>query len=213
MNSTKWAAVVYSTLAAFALWSVFLYFYNPALLTWITHEDSVSESVSAICYLLAAVIFFMEWIRGGFRNIFILGYAVLFLVVGGEEISWGQRIIGLQTPDSLKELNVQQETNLHNIEGIHQHVRMVGLLVVLTIAVLMPLTQQWIRSIRELYTRLMIPVVPLWTLPITMLALLFMAVPRLVWNETIFTLDEIGELYLSLVFLFFALAVRVQKGR
>jgi hypothetical protein len=208
MNSTKLTTVVYAILVAFALWSVYLYFYNAAWLTWITREDSVSESMSAICYLLAACIFFVEWVRGGFRNIFVLGYALLFLVVGGEEISWGQRIFGLQTPEALRELNVQSETNLHNIDGIQQHVRMIGLLVVLTIAVLMPLTQRWIQIFCRLYTRLMIPVVPLWTLPITILAFLFMAVPRVFWNETIFTLDELGELYLSIVFLLFAINVR-----
>lgn len=208
MEGMRWKAGVYATLVIFALWSIYLYFYNHSLLTWITREDSVSESVSAICYLIAACIFFVEWIRRGFRNIFVLGYALLFLVVGGEEISWGQRIIDIQTPEALKELNVQKETNLHNIDGIHQHVRSIGLLVVLTIAVLMPLTQRWIRSFRELYTRLMIPVIPLWTLPITILAFLFMAAPRIFWNKTVFTLDEIGEFYLSLVFLLFAIAVR-----
>ena len=206
MNSMRWKAGVYTTLLVFALWSIYLYFYNQPLLTWITREDSVSESLSAICYLLAACLFFVEWVRGGFRNIFVLGYALLFLVVGGEEISWGQRIFGLQTPATLMEHNVQQETNLHNIDGIHQHVRIIGLLVVLTIAVLMPLTQRWMGSFRKLYSHLKIPVIPLWTLPITIIAFLFMAVPRVLWNETVFTLDEIGELYLSLVFLIFAIA-------
>jgi hypothetical protein len=211
MNSARATAVIYTTLVAFALWSVYLYFYDTALLTWITREDSVSESVSAISYLLAAGIFFVAWVRGGFRNIFVLGYALLFLAVGGEEISWGQRIFGVQTPAALMELNVQSETNLHNIDGIQQHVRMIGLLVVLTIAVLMPLTQRWIRSIRELYSRLAMPVVPVWTLPITILAFLFMVVPRAFWHEAVFTLDEIGELYLSLVFLFFAIAFRAER--
>jgi len=211
MKNTRWTTVVYTTLVAFAFWSIYLYFYNTALLTWITREDSVTESVSAICYLLAAGIFFVEWIRGGFRNIFVLGYAVLFLAVGGEEISWGQRIFGVQTPAAMMEFNVQNEMNLHNIDGIHQHIRMIGLLVVLTIAVFMPLTQRWIASIRGLYARLVVPVIPLWTLPITILAFLFMAVPRVFFHETIFTLDEIGELYLSLVFLFFAIAVRAAR--
>jgi hypothetical protein len=161
--------------------------------------------------LLAAYIFFVEWVRGGFRNIFVLGYALLFLFVGGEEVSWGQRLIGLQTPDALMEINVQKEANLHNIDGIHQHVRKIGLLVVLTIAVIMPLTQRWVPTMRELYTRLMIPVVPLWTLPLTILAFLFMAVPRVFLNKTVFTLDEIGELYLSLVFLFFSITVRTAR--
>jgi len=145
MNGTRWTTGVYATLVVFAVWSIYLYFNNPALLTMITREDSVAESVSAICYLLAAGIFFVQWVRGGFRNIFVLGYALLFLVVGGEEISWGQRIIGLQTPDTLREINVQKETNIHNIDGIQQHVRLVGLMVVLAIAIVMPLTKRWIQ--------------------------------------------------------------------
>ena len=213
MEDIRWKLGVYAALILFALWSIYLYAFNQSLLAWITREDSVSESVSAICYLAAACVFFIEWIHGRFRNVFMLGYALLFLVVGGEEISWGQRIIGIQTPEALKELNVQKETNLHNIDGIHQHVRAVGLLVVLTIAVLMPVTERWFRSMRELYSRLKIPVAPLWTAPLTILALLFMAVPRVFWGKTVFTLDEVGELYLSLVFLIFAIDVRAKRTR
>ncbi len=143
----------------------------------------------------------------------MLGYALLFLVVGGEEISWGQRIIGMQTPDALKELNVQKETNLHNIDGIHQHIRAIGVLVVLTVAVLMPLTDRWIASIRELYSRLSVPIVQLWTLPLTILALSFMVVPRVLLGRNVFSLDEVGELYLSFVFLIFAIEVRARRTR
>jgi len=213
MKGIRWKTGFYTALVLFTLWSIYLYVYNQPLLAWITREDSVSQSVSAICYLVAACIFFVEWIQGRFRNIFMLGYALLFLAVGGEEISWGQRIIGVQTPEALMELNVQKETNLHNIDGIHQHVRVIGLLVVLIIAVLMPLTERWIMSIRRLYSRLMIPIVPLWTLPLTILAFLFMAVPRAFWDKPVYTLDEIGELYLSLVFLFFAIAIRARGKR
>jgi hypothetical protein len=213
MKSKEWKISVYAALVAFALWSIYLYAYNRPLLKWITHEDSISESVSAICYLVAACIFFIEWIHGRCRNIFVLGYALLFLVVGGEEISWGQRIIGMQTPDALKELNVQKETNLHNIDGIHQHIRAIGVLVVLTVAVLMPLTDRWIASIRELYSRLSVPIVQLWTLPLTILALSFMVVPRVLLGRNVFSLDEVGELYLSFVFLIFAIEVRARRTR
>jgi hypothetical protein len=37
------------------------------------------------------------------------------LFVSIEEVSWGQRIIGLVTPDGLAEINRQGETNIHNI--------------------------------------------------------------------------------------------------
>ena len=32
-----------------------------------------------------------------------------------EEVSWGQRLFGWQTPAALAEVNVQHETNLHNL--------------------------------------------------------------------------------------------------
>jgi len=43
----------------------------------------------------------------------------LFLVVG-EEISWGQRILGLITPAWLTDINDQDELNAHNIAGVRK---------------------------------------------------------------------------------------------
>jgi hypothetical protein len=42
--------------------------------------------------------------------------AFLFFFAAGEEISWGQRIFGLETPDFFIDKNLQNETNLHNLE-------------------------------------------------------------------------------------------------
>lgn len=39
----------------------------------------------------------------------------------GEEISWGQRIIGFSTPETLNKINVQHEFTLHNIEIFNGH--------------------------------------------------------------------------------------------
>jgi hypothetical protein len=44
-----------------------------------------------------------------------LGLAALFFFGAGEEISWGQRILGFQTPASLTEVNKQEEFNFHNL--------------------------------------------------------------------------------------------------
>lgn len=49
------------------------------------------------------------WILG------ILGFAVLFFFGAGEEISWGQRLFGIESNEFFKENNAQQETNLHNL--------------------------------------------------------------------------------------------------
>lgn len=41
--------------------------------------------------------------------------AILFFFAAGEEISWGQRIFGIESSDFFKQNNAQQETNLHNL--------------------------------------------------------------------------------------------------
>lgn len=42
--------------------------------------------------------------------------AFLFFFAAGEEISWGQRILGIETPEFFMDKNLQNETNLHNLE-------------------------------------------------------------------------------------------------
>ena len=45
----------------------------------------------------------------------MLGLALLCLLAAGEEISWGQRLLGLETGEAFRKLNYQGETNLHNL--------------------------------------------------------------------------------------------------
>jgi hypothetical protein len=40
------------------------------------------------------------------------------LFIAGEEISWGQRIIGWATPEGWADINTHKETNLHNLSGL-----------------------------------------------------------------------------------------------
>jgi hypothetical protein len=92
-----------------------------------TDEDSWIENMSALAFLIASVLFFLCYWKssnnglniGRFRtnrNLVFLGLALLFFVAFGEEISWGQRIFGWSTPESLAKVNYQQETNLHNLD-------------------------------------------------------------------------------------------------
>ena len=39
----------------------------------------------------------------------------------GEEISWGQRILGFATPESMADVNRQGEFNIHNLPGLHHY--------------------------------------------------------------------------------------------
>ena len=52
------------------------------------------------------------WIPG-----WIMMWVLACIYFGGEEISWGQHYFGWDTPESLTELNDQDETNLHNMSS------------------------------------------------------------------------------------------------
>lgn len=88
-------------------------------------EDGVFEYASALWFLISSLIFLFLFVKfriasGSIRSVNIGSYLMillsfLFFVFAGEEISWGQRILNIETPDLLKEINVQREINLHNI--------------------------------------------------------------------------------------------------
>lgn len=46
-------------------------------------------------------------------------FAALALVVGMEEVAWGQHVFGFETPEVLAKRNMQNETTLHNLSGVH----------------------------------------------------------------------------------------------
>ena len=46
-------------------------------------------------------------------------FSILLLLAAMEEISWGQWILGFETPAAIKAVNRQHEFNLHNIRGLH----------------------------------------------------------------------------------------------
>ncbi len=52
------------------------------------------------------------------RGVLIL-LTVIFLILFGEEISWGQSIFNWKTPDLFSQINFQNETNIHNILDVH----------------------------------------------------------------------------------------------
>ena len=53
--------------------------------------------------------------------LYFLGIGLFYLVCAGEEISWGQRVFGWETPEGIAAINEQGETNLHNLENLPVH--------------------------------------------------------------------------------------------
>ena len=76
-------------------------------------------------------------------------YAALFVIaalaaffIGGEEISWGQRVLGWATPEDLAALNRQGETNIHNVGSVLQFMNLAMFLITVA-AALLPLAWRW----------------------------------------------------------------------
>jgi hypothetical protein len=88
-------------------------------------EDHLFEIVGAGSLFITAVLFLyaflvarktMEKTRGSLvKQLVYLGLATLFFFGAGEEISWGQRILGFETPEVLTQINKQEEFNAHNL--------------------------------------------------------------------------------------------------
>jgi hypothetical protein len=99
----------------------------------IAKEDSFFEYATALLFLLASVMFFLLFFEKNTfyretdrqlyntfsKRIFFLLLAIMFFVFFGEEISWGQRILEFETPESVKSRNMQKEFNLHNFDVFH----------------------------------------------------------------------------------------------
>ena len=84
----------------------------------LTREDALVENSTAFLFFLTALLLLAIAARGRGvpgRWLYILG-ALAFVFATGEEISWGQRIFGFETPNYLREINFQNEFNLHNID-------------------------------------------------------------------------------------------------
>lgn len=92
---------------------------------WVFDDDRIVEWAQFFFFAGAAIA--SAWIaahrlRNGHRwQALLFALAALAMVfVAGEEIAWGQRLLGLQTPEQLREINLQEELTVHNISGVLQ---------------------------------------------------------------------------------------------
>jgi len=95
-------------------------YHDPTLLVGLTREDGPVEWATVLALVAFSALLF-HWMRklrsriSGRLRIAGYGLAVLALLAAGEEISWGQRLFGFETGETMKKLNHQQEMNLHNL--------------------------------------------------------------------------------------------------
>lgn len=112
---------------------------NPSFVYGLAYEDGPIEYMSALFLLLASII--MLTLVGQFaKRKLWLGLAASLLITTitfimcMEEISWGQRIFNTSSPDFFQNKNMQQETNIHNLNTfLFQAIFYAGAFVLLTL--------------------------------------------------------------------------------
>lgn len=107
---------------------------RPGLYLLLTTEDGLFEWLQFAAFTLAALILaLLAWRRWGAHSpaealaLAVLAVAVAF--VAGEEISWGQRILGFGTPETIGAVNQQDEFTLHNVWFVRFGLKLVAIAV------------------------------------------------------------------------------------
>jgi len=93
---------------------------GPQLVHRVAGREMLVENVGALAFLATAILFLVMALRerrraSVWRKVQLFGLAAFFFLAFGEEASWGQHWLGFQTPEELRTLNAQEETNLHNL--------------------------------------------------------------------------------------------------
>lgn len=123
-----------------SLYQKCLYFFAPIFLLTIevlnvfhenirqelTREDGPFELLQFVLFLTSGILslthFRNSMTKSRLVQLFWLIVGVGMLFVAFEEISWGQRIFGVETPVAIKDINYQDETTLHNIGFIQTYI-------------------------------------------------------------------------------------------
>lgn len=98
-----------------------LFLISPQRADWFAREDFILEYTTAALAIAASVILFVLVVRFAkakqwSQTLLAALLAIAFFVIGMEEISWMQRIIGLESPQYFIDNNWQAEINLHNLD-------------------------------------------------------------------------------------------------
>jgi hypothetical protein len=180
--------------------------------TWYLSEDGVSETATAVAYLIGSLLLVTAAfrLRKEGRWWALIPYLLLAagaFVVGMEEISWGQRLLGYRTPEIVESRNVQDEFNLHNIRGFC-HWEMCFLAVAAAVGLLGVVASMRLRSKGRSMPWLGWLLPPPWLLAPLIVLFLYTAFPprvMLTLNiENLTILQETYELLAALSVLFYA---------
>jgi len=205
-------AFAWSLLVILICFCAYFLFTQPALLNHLFAEDTFGENLSFLFLAFSGLTFlYLTVIMKGpdgriqwAKNRFYLLFGLMLLFVAAEEISWGQRIIGFETPAGWP--NRQDEANLHNLfnkdpDKFFSLSNALVSLLMIVLGLLVPIANRVSSTIRNLVQRFNIPV-------LSFVAAMFMIVGVGIHVEKLHSYyeetDEIRELFMSCGFIVFA---------
>lgn len=103
------------------------------------HEDGPVETIQFFIVLSISILSINKALSASVQKskVVFMVIGILSFFVAMEEISWGQRILGIETPEKLKEINVQDETTLHNI-GIFNQLQIYAYILIALVGTILP---------------------------------------------------------------------------
>ena len=168
-------------------------------------EDGPVEYLTALFLFFSSLVCFYRVFhyRKMKKPLWILTWTVLaflFFFAAGEEISWGQRIFGLQSSEFFQQHNKQGETNLHNLtfKGKNLNIIIFSRLMFLVLFIYFALSRLmvWkIPFIRNLVNKFNVPLPGVQHIIIMLAATLFILLIHIIKES------ELHELSFGMIFL------------
>ncbi len=155
------------------IYLMFLFLENDLILR-LFREDGLFEYLSAVILFTTFILFLILFLAK--KKLFYLIFCFVFFFGFAEEISWGQRLVAFETPESLKKVNRQAEFTIHNIplfEGVTKEgVRTTGFLKLFSMhfawkifcliyGALLPFILFFSKSLKKFFQRISFQVPPL----------------------------------------------------
>lgn len=195
--------ITYTILAAAVVGAIIYLFYRyPVEYTVLITEDKWGAYGTSVCFGLAGVLLLVLCFtqRPFMQRAAWLLIGVTAIFIAAEEISWGQRIFGIQTPESISKLNIQEELNIHNLEkfaGINIALQKIPAYLILG-WLIFSLAVAQVPRFKEKVIRFGVPLVPFRLSPI------FLMTPFFYFFQPTAKIDEIVEMLLGVTVLMWA---------
>lgn len=168
MKLTITEKLILFIVAAMLIAGYILYYTNIPSFEKYVQEDGIVEWLTVLGLLSGCIACVSRYIqlrkfKSGWFLFVTIALALMLFFVAGEEVSWGQRILGIKSSEFFQEKNSQGETNLHNlvVDGVklNKIIFSIGLIILMGLyLVAIPLLYRYSKKMALFINRSAVPV-------------------------------------------------------